>query len=252
MNPEEIPMDESPLTSNPRSPEPETNAVEAAPANEALLTEIEARVLGALMEKELATPEHYPLTLSSLVAACNQKSNRDPVMSMETKVVEQVLMVLRRDKKLACLVHEAGARVPKFRHEVHNQYGLTPVERAVMAELMLRGPQTLAELRNRVPRMVPDLQEGQVESALEALAMVRGVKMVAQLPKAHGRRESRYAHQLCGEVLTEAGSSGPVVIEAPPPPETSRLLALEAEVKGLKTELEDLREAFQTFRKSFE
>ncbi|MCC5849440.1 MAG: DUF480 domain-containing protein [Verrucomicrobia bacterium] len=248
-------MDDATPIPNQASAEPETNATESAPesapANEPLLTEIEARVLGALMEKDLATPEHYPLTLSSLVAACNQKSNRDPVMSMETKVVEQVLMVLRRDKKLACLVHEAGARVPKFRHEVHNQYGLTPVEQAVMAELMLRGPQTLAELRNRVPRMVSDLQDGQVESALDALAMVRGVKMVAQLPKAHGRRESRYAHQLCGEVLTES-SSGPVVIEAPPPPEAARLLALEEEVKSLKAELEDLREAFQTFRKSFE
>lgn len=229
----------------------ETTSPEAS-ETPALLNPLEARVLGALMEKELATPEHYPLTLSSLAAACNQKSNRDPVMSMDSNVVEKVLIQLRRDKKLATMFQEAGARVPKFRHEMAGKFGLQPVESAVLAELMLRGPQTLAELKSRVPRMVPSAVLKDVEAALSVLENIQGLPMVRMLPRAHGRRESRYAHQLCGEVLVESEGSAPVVIEAPASPELERITSLEADVQALKTELAALKEAFASFKTAFE
>ena len=219
--------------------------------SEAMLTLLEARVLGALMEKQLATPEHYPLTLSSLVAACNQKSNRDPVLQLSTEVVEQTLKGLRQQKKLAVMVHEAGARVPKFRQELAETHGFNPLEQAVMAELLLRGPQTAAELRARVPRMVPAAAEGAVESVLEDLENVRGVCFVKKLPRAHGRRESRYAHQLCGEVSVEREDTA-TVIEAPKTLELERVEQLEAEVAELKNDLSQLREAFEAFREAFQ
>lgn len=216
-----------------------------------MLTPLEARVLGALMEKQLATPEQYPLTLSSLVAACNQKSNRDPVLQLSTAVVEETLKGLRQQKKLVVMVHEAGARVPKFRQEFSEMHGLNPLEQAVMTELLLRGPQTAAELRARVPRMVPTVGEGAVEAGLEDLENLRGVCFVKKLPRAHGRRESRFAHQLCGEVSVEAEETA-VVIEAPKSLELERLEALEGEVAALKAELGELRGAFEAFREAFQ
>jgi uncharacterized protein YceH (UPF0502 family) len=224
---------------------------EKTPESEAMLTALEARVLGALMEKQLATPEHYPLTLSSLVAACNQKSNRDPVLQLSTGVVEEALKGLRQQKKWAVMVHEAGARVPKFRQEFTDAHGLNSLEQAVVTELLLRGPQTVAELRARVPRMVPTLADGAVETALENLENLRGMCFVKKLPRAHGRRESRYAHQLCGEVSVEAEETA-VVIEAPKSLELARVEALEEDVARLKSDLNHLREAFEAFREAFQ
>lgn len=206
--------------------------------NDPLLNPLEARILGCLIEKELSTPDHYPLTLSSLVAACTQKSNRNPVMELESRVVEKALDIMRREKKIVTLVHEAGARVPKFQHEMTGVYGMSAVERAVLAELMLRGPQTPAELRNRVQRMIPVLREGQVESALASLELIDAVPMVTLLPKAPGRREARYAHLLCGEILEAADRPGPVVIEAPVSNEEKRIDALEERMKALEARLE--------------
>lgn len=206
--------------------------------NEPLLNPLEARIVGCLIEKELTTPDYYPLTLSSLVAACNQKSNRDPVMELENTVVEKALGILRREKKIAILVHEAGARVPKFQHEMAGKFGMSALECAVLAELLLRGPQTVAELRSRVPRMMPDLAEGQVESALASLEMIAGIPMVRLLPKAPGRREARYAHLLCGEITEAADRPGPVVIEAPVSNEEKRIEALETRVSDLEARLE--------------
>lgn len=220
--------------------------------NEPLVSPLEARILGCLMEKELATPEHYPLTLSSLVAACCQKSNRSPVMELDSATVEKALGILRREKKWATLVHEAGARVPKFQHEMAQVYDLTPVERAVLAELLLRGPQTVAELRTRVPRMVPALTDGQVETALEVLREVRGVAMVTELPKAPGRREIRFAELLSGGIPEETQGRTQVVIEAPVTSEEKRIEALETKVAEMEATLETLRREFREFRTSFE
>lgn len=218
---------------------------------EALLTPLEARVLGVLMEKQLATPEQYPLTLASLVAACNQKSNRDPVLQLSTEAVEMTLRGLRQKKKLAVMVHEAGARVPKFRQELADLYGFSELEQAVMTELLLRGPQTAAELRGRVPRMAVSAAEGAVERALADLESLRGMCFVKKLPRAQGRRESRFAHQLCGEVTVEAEESA-MVIEAPKSLELERVERLEAEVARLQEEVQAVREAFEAFQRSFQ
>jgi uncharacterized protein YceH (UPF0502 family) len=215
-----------------------------------LLNPLEARVLGCLLEKEMATPEYYPLTLSSLAAACNQKSNRDPVMAVGEAVVEQTLELLRREKKMASLIREAGARVPKYRHELQNKLALSDVEKAVLAELLLRGPQTPAELRARAARMAGEVSAEQIDQALASLDMVAGIRVVAKLPRASGRREARFAHQLCGEVLQETDE--PLVIEAPTPPDLARLEALETEVQGLRAELAALRADFAAFRLAFE
>lgn len=231
------------------------STTESVPSTDALLTPLEARILGALMEKQLATPEHYPLTLSALVAACNQKSNRDPVLQLSTDVVEQTLKTLRQTKKLAVMVHEAGARVPKFRQELSEQHGLSPLEQALLAELFLRGPQTAAELRARVPRMIPTLAdtalETAVDTALDDLENLCGICFIKKLPKAHGRRESRYAHQLCGEISVEAPDTA-TVIEAPKSLELERLEQLETEVQTLREDLQTLRDAFNHFKNAFQ
>ncbi|MDF3127593.1 DUF480 domain-containing protein [Kiritimatiellaeota bacterium B1221] len=220
--------------------------------SDTILSVVEARVLGALLEKSMATPEYYPLTLSSLAAACNQKSNRDPQMELDTKVVERVLYSLRQEKKLVTLVHEAGARVPKFEHGFQDRYGLSDLELAIMAELILRGPQTLAELKNRVPRMGVNPNEEQMEEALDSLSMVGGVVLVVKLPKAGGRRESRYAHQLCGEHLMEVSPESVSKIEIPPSEEAQQIEALTGRVETLEKALEDLGRAFEAFRANFE
>ncbi len=217
-----------------------------------ILSQVEARVLGALMEKSMATPDTYPLTLSSLVAACNQKSNRDPLMELDTKVVERLLYSLRQEKKLVTLVHQAGARVPKFEHGFQDLYGLSDLEVAVMTELILRGPQTLAELKNRVPRMDVHPNETQMEAALESLQMVGGVVLVKKLPKSSGRRESRYAHQLCGEHSAEMESETVQKVELPPSAESQQIVELTLRVESLEKALETLGKSFEAFRANFE
>ncbi|WFB36453.1 YceH family protein [Kiritimatiellota bacterium B12222] len=220
--------------------------------NEPILSAVEARVVGALMEKELATPDYYPMTLSGLVSACNQKSNRDPVMELDTKVVERVLLGLRLEKKLVTLVHEAGARVPKYQHGMRDKYGFNEVEQAILAELFLRGPQTLAELRTRTPRMAVQATDTQVAEALEGLDVVAGIPMVVKLPRAPGRRESRYAHQFCGEQLTECDAPAPQVIELPPSEEAKQIETLSQRVQELENTVAILRQEFTDFRSNFE
>ncbi len=223
---------------------------EPPPLSDTCLTSLEARVLGCLIEKELATPDYYPLTFAGLLAACNQKSNRDPVMSLESKAVERVLDSLRSNHKLVMLVREAGGRVPKYRHHADDHFGMNHVESAVLAELLVRGPQTEAELKTRVPRMIPTLSDQAVANALDSLAELHGKSLVVKLPKAHGRRESRYAHQLCGPVLNEEETT--LVIEAPPAPEEGRIQALETEILQLKDQLADLQQQFHDFKRAFE
>lgn len=223
---------------------------------EPVLSPLEARIVGSLMEKEMATPEHYPLTMASLVAACCQKSNRNPVMELETATVEKALGILRREKKWVTLVHEAGARVPKFRHELASLFELSAVERAVLAELLLRGPQTVAELRARVPRMTPVPEEapgeGPVEGALDSLREVRGLRMVMELPKQPGRREIRFAEVLTGKPADEPRVRNAVVIEAPTSSEEKRIGELEARVGELESAVESMRRELAEFRASFE
>jgi hypothetical protein len=198
------------------------------------------RVLGALIEKEMATPDYYPLSLNALVTACNQKSNRDPVMSLaETEVV--VALETLQDERLARRILGEG-RVVKYRHEVYEALDLGNRETAVLAVLLLRGPQTAGELRARTQSLYRfDDLEG-VESCLRRL-MERQEPLVARLAVRPGTKEPRYAH-LLGEVAVPAG--------APPAESPDRITRLEAAVEALAREVADLRQQLTDFRRQFE
>lgn len=212
------------------------------------LSAIEARVLGCLLEKERTTPEYYPLTLNSLIAACNQTTNREPITSYDENTVEQGLDALRQ-KKLALVVHSAGARVPKYRHNLFDHYVLRPPESSILCVLLLRGAQTAGELRSRTERLCGPLTLAEIDTYLEELA--RGEDpLVRVLPARPGQKERRFIQLLSGE---------PEVIEAQWSPalpigqvsEKSRLDVLEGEVDSLKRDLEALREDLANFKKEF-
>jgi hypothetical protein len=212
------------------------------------LNDIEARVLGCLLEKELATPEYYPLTLNALTAACNQKSNRDPVLALEESEVVRALDGLKM-KHVAILSAEGG-RVPKYRHILAERKALEPPELAILAELLLRGPQTLAELRARGERMTPLGDLAAVEELLQELAE-RG--LVTKLPRQPGRKEARYAHLLSGEpVLPEESAPGPEASRLRVTAENERLERLEEEMATLRQEVAELRSMVQEFTAQFD
>ena len=214
------------------------------------LDEIEARVLGSLVEKDLATPEYYPLTLNALTNACNQKSNRDPVMSLEETDVVRALDSLRQKQ----LAHQSaeGVRAAKYCHNLEGVLKLEPEELAILAELLLRGPQTVGELRSRAERMRPmgDLQA--VEAMLQSLSEGEN-PLAVRLPRQPGRKEQRFAHLLCG--TPEVGET-PAVPEEPArlqvAAEDNRMARLEADVAELRVELEDVRRQLQAFQAQFE
>lgn len=224
----------------------------------------EIRVLGVLMEKEHLTPETYPMSLNGLVQACNQKTSRDPVTDYDEEAVEQALESLNA-RGLANWVHQAGARVRKFRHAAVSLLEIYETgEQAVLTVLMLRGPQTLGELRQRTERIhaFPSLEA--VEAVIRGLAD-RESPLVAELPRSPGRKERRFAHLLGGapaDVDPSADVAGPAVAEgaaASPGLPARWQNALDAatapmqeEIRDLKRELDTLREAFDTFRKQFE
>lgn len=218
------------------------------------LTPVETRLLGCLLEKERITPENYPLSLNSLIAACNQSTNRDPITAFDVRTVESGLDGLRQ-KKLAVMIMSAGSRVAKFRHELLNHFDLSPREVALLCVLLLRGPQTLGELRSRTERMQFFDSLEQVESFLAELA--RGESpLVRILPAKPGQKESRYVQLLSGEpVIPENAAiqgtdSPPAVTESAM--DISRLEAVENQVAELKAELQGLREELLSFRKQFE
>jgi uncharacterized protein len=212
---------------------------------DSFLDSAEARVLGALIEKEIATPEYYPLTLNALVNACNQKSNRDPVVEFDEPAVEQALDGLRK-KKLAATLSGAGIRVPKHRQLLSEGLNLGRRELALMCELMLRGPQTVGELHSRAERLHRFDSFEEVESCLQRLIERQPDPLVVRLPRQPGTKEPRYAHLLSGEVS---------IVEAPPEPprpRQDRFAALEAEMSLVRREVEDLKQQFAEFRKQFE
>src|SRR5437867_2420912 len=155
-----------------------------------ILSEAEVRVLGSLVEKQLTTPEYYPLTLNSLIAACNQKSNRDPVVSYDEKSVSDAVESLR-EKNLVYVFYGSGSRVVKYKHMLPNVFELEPAEVAVTAVLMLRGPQTLGELRERTGRMHEFSGLGDVQEVLDKLAR-RDEPLVAKLERQPGQKDARY------------------------------------------------------------
>ncbi len=210
------------------------------------LTETEARILGALVEKQLTTPEYYPLTLNALVAACNQKTNREPVVSYDEQTVQKTLDVLR-DKNLVYVFYGSTSRVPKYKHMLPQVYELESSETAVICVLMLRGAQTLGELRERTQRLYEFSGVGEVSETLDNLSR-RDEPLVVKLERQAGQKEARYAQLLCGEVTSYQ-----------PPEKVSRSTAnderiekLEQEVESLKNELNEFKQNFDEFRKQFE
>jgi uncharacterized protein YceH (UPF0502 family) len=205
----------------------------------------EVRVLGSLLEKEVTTPEYYPLSLNALLNACNQKSNRDPVVHFDEDTVERALYTLR-DKGLLLNITGAGSRVPKYGHRLSEKLNLGRRELAILCELMVRGPQTLGELRTRAERMhhFDDLAE--IESILDRMP-----ELVVRLPRRPGEKEARYAHLLSGPAAAAALEQEQPA-DSVAPPRSDRLLLLEAEVAQLRQEIEDLKQQFAGFQKQFE
>jgi len=215
------------------------------------LSETEVRVLGSLVEKETTTPEYYPLSVNALMNACNQKSNREPIMTLDEEAVKKALRSLT-DR---AMVRSASgdSRVPKFEHRLNELHNFHRHEIAVLCVLMLRGPQTPGELRTRAERMHAFEDLDAVHSALNLL-MRREPPLVKILPRQPGTKESRYMHLLYGDVAPEEpasaqedrGLEAAVIATA-----SERIRDLEEEVIQLRRELETLREQFATFQKQF-
>jgi uncharacterized protein len=212
------------------------------------LSPLETRILGCLLEKERTTPEYYPLSLVSLTAACNQTTNRDPIVGYDEKTVERGLDDLRA-KKLAMLIHTAGARVPKYRHSLLDVYNLNGREVALLCVLMLRGPQTPGELRSRTERLCGSMTLPEVEACLEDLAHGDD-PLVRVIPARPGQKEKRYVQLL--SATPEPGVSPAESAHAlESSSEKPRLDALESELSALKSELYALRNELEEFKKSF-
>lgn len=209
------------------------------------LTALEARVIGCLIEKQITTPDQYPLSLNALTNACNQKSNRDPVMALDDTTVQQTLDSLNH-QHFILEKSGFGSRVPKFQHRFCNtEFGtlqFSAAEVAILCELMLRGPQTPGELRSRASRMCGFSGVEEVENSLDALAKREDGPFVVKLAREPGRRESRYAHLLSGEVHVQP-SAGDRSSSATPAPaaEDDRLTRLEQSVEELRAEIEQLK-----------
>ena len=215
-----------------------------------VLNSAEARVLGALVEKQITTPDYYPLTLNALVNACNQTSSRDPVVAYDESTVLHALDGLR-DQKLASISSGAESRVPKYRHKLTERFELSSAEVATLCILILRGPQTAGEIRNRSSRLHEFASITEVEETLDALAARQPQPLVTKLPRQLGLKESRFAHLLSGPIAPESlMTSAPAATSSPPP--VDRVTQLEAEVSTLRQELADLREQFAQFKKQFE
>ena len=213
-----------------------------------VLNPAEARVLGALVEKDITTPDYYPLSLNALINACNQKNNREPVTNFDEETVRLALRNLS-DKQLAGMARDAEGRVAKYEHRLQEVYNFTRPETAILCVLLLRGPQTPGELRGRTERMhrFEDLDE--VLSGLQQL-MRREPPLAKALGRRPGTKEIRYAHLLSGDVeaweppAETASSSGSADVE--------RLIQLEEQVAALRNEVAELKQQMAEFRKQFE
>ena len=213
-----------------------------------IIDETEARILGSLVEKQLTTPEYYPLTLNALATACNQKSNRDPIMLLDESGILAAIDMLR-DKNLVYLFYGSGSRTVKYKHMLPNVYELRPPAVALIALLLLRGPQTAGEMRGRSDRLYPFGSIAEVQETLDELAG-RGEPLVVRLERQPGQKESRYAHLLSGEVEAAAFAERPQV-RATNPHSSGRIDALEQELSDLKNKFDDLREDFNRFKEQF-
>lgn len=215
------------------------------------LTPNEVRVLGALIEKQITTPEYYPLTLNSLTLACNQKNNRNPVTSLTEAEVELALDSLR-EKNLAYVFYGSTSRVPKYKHVADNLH-LSAAELAAITVLMLSGAQTVGEIRTRGTRLYEFSGLEEVEEALHSLSTKDSEPMVIKLPRQPGQKEARFAHLLSGEVSVEQMSEEPASNKtARRSNDAGKVAGLEERVEALAAEVEGLRRQFEEFKKQFE
>lgn len=214
------------------------------------LSETEVRVLGSLVEKQLTTPEYYPLTMNALTAACNQKSNREPVMSLGEGEIQAAIDRLR-DLNLVYLFYGSGSRTVKYKHMLPSVYELDPAGTAVMTVLMLRGPQTIGEIRDRTGRLFDFRDLNEVQTALDDLSK-RDEPLIIKLERQAGQKEARYAQLLAGDIdvsklaiaseRNTGGSAG----------SNERIEKLEGEIERLSSELAGFKAMFEEFRKQFD
>jgi len=212
-----------------------------------VLTDIETRVLGSLVEKQVTTPEYYPLTLNALTLACNQKNNRHPVTAYTEAQVSDALESLR-EKNLAYVFYGSTSRVPKYKHVMPEVMHLSHPEMALMCVLMLRGAQTLGELRGNASRLHEFSSLEEVEAVLNGLISRDSDPLVARVPRQTGQKEGRFAHLLSGEIDVEALA----VVETERPARTTAVEKLEQKVDVLAAEVEKLKEQFEQFKKQFD
>jgi uncharacterized protein YceH (UPF0502 family) len=218
-----------------------------------ILSDIEVRVLGSLVEKEITTPEYYPLTLHSLTVACNQRNNRNPVTAYDENTVARALESLR-EKNLSYVFHGSSSRVPKYKHVMTEVMHLNPQELAVIGALMLRGPQTMGEVRGNASRFFEFSSLEEVETTLNALISKEPEPMVVRLTRQPGQKDARFVHLLSGppspellmEVETHARPSQPRRNDS------EKVEKLEQEIERLKEEFQLLQQQFAEFKKQFE
>jgi uncharacterized protein YceH (UPF0502 family) len=214
------------------------------------LTDTEVRVLGCLIEKETTTPDYYPMTLNALTNACNQKSNRNPVVSFEETTVVRGLEELQI-KGLAEKIYKADSRVPKYQHLFRKKYGFSPQEVAVLCVLMLRGPQTVGEIRGRSERMYKFQGVQEVEEILNSL-IEKQPPLILKLPRQIGRKEGRYMHLLSGEFTIQDTDHPVEAATLQVHAENERIIKLEDEVAALRGDLDALKRAFDDLKSQFE
>ena len=218
------------------------------------LTDVEVRILGSLLEKEATTPDNYPLSLNALLAACNQTTNREPVMRLDEDAVVPATVALRR-RGLVRQIQPAGSRVTKFEHLLEHELQLGPRDLAVLGVLMLRGPQTPGELHARTERLTRFDDLGELEQVLNSLIARQPEPLVARLPRRPGQKEVRYAQLLSGD---PPQADAPGTAEAPFIPvrragvDDDRVAALERTVEELRAEVAALRAELDTFRAQFQ
>jgi len=214
------------------------------------LTEIETRILGSLIEKDITTPDYYPLSLNGLVNACNQKNNRDPVMTLDEETVSHALSTLQ-EKRLAGPASGADSRVPKFEHRLQEVFNFDRRETAVLCVLLLRGPQTPGELRGRSDRLYHFEALDDIVSTLDRLAQ-REPSLARVLPRQPGTKESRYTHLFSGEPPEADVVRTPAPAKTEEDPVGARLTALEEEISRLRQELAEVQQQLAAFRRQFE
>ena len=216
---------------------------------DSLLNDVEVRVLGSLIEKELTTPDNYPLSLNALTNACNQTSNRDPIAHYEESTVARAIETLRV-RSLVRTVQQSGSRVSKYRHLMNETLGLVTRQTALLCVLMLRGPQTLGELKTRTERLAGFDSLDEIEGVLEQLIARQPSPLASRLERRPGQKEVRFAHLLAGDVVFDTPDSG--VAAGAERGKGDRIATLEESVNELRKEVADLRAQLDAFRKQFE